>query len=70
MGDAFWAEKYARIRFGFPISDWHSSFALMPHRTFDGRLVWLSPVMRRRYHLHEYLTGGADQWWVYATVNP
>lgn len=68
---AFWAEKYASPRFGFPITDWHKAFAWRPVRTFDGRWVWLPPVMRRRYHLHDYLdqSAGSDQWSIYATVN-
>ena len=67
---AFWANQYARMQFGFPISDWRRTFAWLPVRTFDGRLIWLRPVMTRRYHLHDYLTGGPDQWSIYATVNP
>ena len=63
-------DRYCKPQFGFPISDWHQSFAWRPRRTFDGRLVWLRSLMRRRYHRHDYLRGGPDQWWIYATVQP
>lgn len=64
----FWAERYANPMFGFPITDWHDAFAWLPITTFDGRRVWLRRVKRRRYHRHDYLSGGPDQWSIYATV--
>lgn len=66
----FWADAYCRPRFGFAVNEWAKCFAWLPVVTFDGRLVWLRPVMRRRFHLHDYLNGGPEQWWVYATIRP
>ncbi len=53
-------------RFGFPIGPWRPWFAWRPVTTFDGVRLWLRPVARRRIQLHDYLTGGPDQWWQYA----
>jgi hypothetical protein len=52
--------------FGNPIGPWRRCFALLPTRTFDGCLVWLRPLVRRRIQLHQHLPGPGYQWWQYA----
>ena len=61
------------LRFGRPISPWHWWLAWHPATTWDGRLVWLVPVLRRTIQKHDYLDGGDDHWseyhfpWGYAS---
>lgn len=49
--------------FGNPIGPWHDWFCWYPTRTYDGRLVWLRWLRRRRIQKHSYLFGGPDAWW-------
>lgn len=52
--------------FGKFVGPWRPAFAWLPTRLFDGELVWLRKIVRRRVQKHDYLTGGPDQWWFYA----
>jgi hypothetical protein len=52
-------------QFGFPIEQWHWWFAWFPVTTYDGRLVWLRRVMRRKIQKHNHLDGGPCDWWQY-----
>ena len=54
-----------RPLFGTPIAPWHWWFSWHPVGTWDGRIVWLVPVMRRRIQKHSYLTGPDFNWWEY-----
>ena len=56
-----------RPTFGDPIGPWRRVFAWWPTRTYDRQLVWLRPVWRRCIQKHDYLYGGDDFWWQYAT---
>jgi hypothetical protein len=59
------------------VSPWRWTFAILPKRTLDGRLIWLMPIMTCRAHLHEWLTPRVrDEWnvywfpWGYRKTNP
>jgi hypothetical protein len=52
--------------YGKPIGPWRRHFPLVPCRTFDGLLVWLRPMVKRRIQTHAHLPGPTDQWWQYA----
>lgn len=53
--------------FGFPVGPWRRLFAWWPVRLFDGTLVWLRFVRRRRIQPHNYLYDGVNAaWWQYA----
>lgn len=49
--------------FGDPCGPWIKSFAWLPRETYDGGLVWLRRIWKRRICKHHYLDGGADFWW-------
>lgn len=53
--------------FGAPVAPWHKHFAWRPANTVDRGWTWLRFVSRRRIQKHDYLPGGADQWWQYAS---
>lgn len=55
----------AKPMFGYPVAPWHRKFAWLPVDTFDQGFKWLCVVERRRIHKHDYLDGGASQWWQY-----
>ncbi len=54
--------------FGRPIGPWRVWFAWKPIRTFDGELLWLRRVKRRRIQAHPHLSLFDEQWWQYARV--
>lgn len=58
-----------RPSFGDPVGPWRSWFAWKPVRSYDGVLLWLCRVGRRRIQKHDYLPGGADFWWQYAVLS-
>ena len=46
-------------------SPWHKWFAWRPVTTWDGRLVWLKVVYRRRIFPSLLIEGCADPWMEY-----
>ncbi|WP_191057789.1 hypothetical protein [Geminicoccus harenae] len=61
----------ARPRFGYPIAQWHRWLAWRPVKCWDGRIVWLRMVYRRRCQLYGYLSPSfPHQWWQYAIERP
>lgn len=60
--------KDPKPMFGDPIGPWRPWFAWYPVRSYDGVLLWLCKVGRRRIQKHDYLIGGEPlaQWWQYA----
>ena len=55
--------------FGDYIGGWHRKFCLLPRKTYDGRIVWLRWVWRRRVLLKEHIQLdhplARAQWWMY-----
>lgn len=43
--------------------DWVPSFALLPHRTVNGRWVWLSKIYVRRVWIYNGFTDEPDTQW-------
>ena len=50
---------------GVVLSPWHWWFAWRPVRTWDGRIVWLVPVKRRRVWLEPKCPGPCIDHWDY-----
>ena len=45
------------------LGETHKWFAWRPVTTYDGRLVWLKTVWRRRYQTKDFLDGPMLTWW-------
>ena len=55
-------EPTVKPLFGIPVSPWRWWFAWRPVVTWDGRLCWLVPVMRRLIQKSLYLDGPDFSW--------
>lgn len=53
-----------QLMFAHPVSPWRHWFAWRPVVTWDGRLIWLVPCIRRVLQLKDHISSprGADRW--------